>query len=133
MTGNTAHYRARILVVDDEAVIADTLVQILEHHGYSASAAYDGREALQLALLNPPQVLVSDVMMPGMTGIDLGIAVRRIFPDCKIILFSGQAASRDLIAEALSIAGHFRFLEKPVHPTTLLNSVERSLELHNPV
>jgi CheY-like chemotaxis protein len=75
--------RPLVLVVDDEPVIADTIAQILEKRGYAAIAAYDGEDAIQAALLNPPQLVISDVMMPGMNGIELGISIRRIFPDCK--------------------------------------------------
>lgn len=116
-----------ILVVDDDTIIADTLVQILNHSGFAAYATYDGESAIEAALLAPPRLVISDVMMPGMNGIDLGIAIRRIFPDCKVILSSGVAASSDLIATALSAGNHFVFLEKPVYPEVLLKHVAASL------
>jgi two-component system response regulator VicR len=128
MSAKSAAYRSSVLVVDDEPVIADTIVQILERKGYAALAAYDGDGAIQTALLNPPQLVISDVMMSGMNGIELGISIRRIFPDCKVILSSGQSAASDLIAAALSAGNHFVFLEKPVHPEVLLKHVEQSLK-----
>jgi hypothetical protein len=60
-----------ILVVDDERVIADTLSVILSRNGFAAMTAYNGTSALEIATLVPPQLLISDVMMPGMSGIDL--------------------------------------------------------------
>jgi two-component system response regulator VicR len=128
MSGKSAPNRPSVLVVDDEPVIADTLVQILEHKGYAASAAYDGDGAIQLALLNPPQLVISDVMMPGINGIELGISIRRIFPDCKVILSSGQAEASDLITAALSAGNHFVFLQKPVQLNVLLKHVEEILK-----
>ena len=116
-------YRPAILVVDDESAIADTLTQILCRNGYRAMAAYDGTEALEAALLTPPELLIADVILPGMNGIELGITIKRIFPDCKILLFSGQAAAVDLLCDA-KIGGHdFTLLAKPVHPDDLLSRI----------
>lgn len=112
--------RPSILVVDDESSIADTLAEILIRSGYAARAAYDADSALEASLLNPPEMLISDVVLPGMSGIDLAITMRRIFPDCKIILFSGQASTADLLAAANREGHQFVLLNKPVHPTDLL-------------
>jgi CheY-like chemotaxis protein len=128
MTSSNKGQYSLIMVVDDEHVIADTITKILEHEGYSALAAYDGESAIEAALLNPPRLVISDVMLPGMNGVDLGIAIRRIFPDCKVILSSGQAASSALISAALSAGNHFVFLQKPVHPSVLLKHVAESLK-----
>jgi len=89
-----------VLVVDDESAIADTVAEILSRSGYAAMTAYDGNEALETALVTPPEMLITDVILPGMSGIELSIKMRRIFPDCKILLFSGQAATVDLLATA---------------------------------
>src|ERR1700689_5306399 len=61
-------YRPIILVVDDEGTVADSLCAILCQSGYAAVAAYDGLTALETALLMPPQMLITDVVMPGMRG-----------------------------------------------------------------
>jgi DNA-binding response OmpR family regulator len=113
-------HRPSILVVDDESSIADTLAEILVRSGYAARAVYDADSALEASLLNPPEMLISDVVLPGMSGIDLAITMRRIFPDCKIILFSGQASTADLLAAANREGHQFVLLNKPVHPTDLL-------------
>jgi DNA-binding response OmpR family regulator len=90
-------------------------------------AQYDGDSALETALLNPPEMLITDVVLPGMTGIELAISVRRIFPDCKIILFSGQASTADLLANARADGHHFTLLNKPLHPQDLLARVSDGL------
>src|SRR5277367_925648 len=94
-----------VLVVDDERVIADTLSIILSKSGFSTMTAYNGESALELALANPPELLISDVVMPGMTGIDLAITLTKTIPGCKVLLFSGQAATVDLLEEARN-SGH---------------------------
>jgi DNA-binding response OmpR family regulator len=113
-------------VVDDESTIADTLTEILSRSGYAAMPAYDGESALESALLMPPELLITDVMLPGMSGIELAITIRRIFPDCKVILFSGQASTADLLASANKRGHQFSLLSKPIHPSDLLARVTES-------
>jgi CheY-like chemotaxis protein len=121
-------HRPVVLVVDDESVIADTLAEILSRSGYHGVAEYDGDSALETALLTPPAMLITDVVLPGMTGIELAISVRRIFPECKIILFSGQASTADLLASARENGHHFTLLNKPLHPQDLLRRVSEGLK-----
>lgn len=126
-------YRPVVLVVDDESVIADTLAEILSRSGYHGIAVYDGDSALETALLSPPEMLITDVVLPGITGIELAIRMRRIFPECKIILFSGQASTADLLASARADGHHFTLLNKPLHPQDLLLRVAEGLKPHTPV
>jgi CheY-like chemotaxis protein len=116
-------YRPMVLVVDDECSIADTLAEILKRSGYQAKTAYDGPSALEIALLTPPDVLITDVVLPGMNGIELAIDMRRIFPDCKVVLFSGNAATSSMLASATGAGHNFTLLTKPVHPKTMLTQV----------
>jgi len=119
-------YRPVVLVVDDESTIADTLTEILKLKGYAAMPAYDGESAMESALLMPPELLISDVILPGMSGIELAITVRRVFPDCKVLLFSGQASTNDLLTSAKNQGHHFSLLTKPIHPTDLLARVSEA-------
>ena len=121
-----------VLVVDDEKVIADTLSIILKQSGFSAVTAYEGRTALQLARQFKPDLLISDVMMPGMTGIQLAITMKQIQPQCKILLFSGQAATVDLLEDARSMGHDFTTLTKPVHPTDMLKRISECLSMQEP-
>ena len=120
--GHHSH-RPSILVVDDECAIAETLAEILKRSGYNAYTAYDGGSALEAALLNPPELLITDVVLPGMSGIELAITMRRIFPDCKIVLFSGNAATSSMLASATRAGHNFTLLTKPVHPDVMLKHV----------
>jgi CheY-like chemotaxis protein len=126
-TGAVAN-RPVVLVVDDQSVITDTLAEILNRSGYTAIPAYDAEEALETALLMPPELLLTDVMLPGMNGIELAVRIRRIFPDCKILLFSGQAATTDLLASAAGQGHRFDLLSKPIHPADLLRHVSAGLK-----
>jgi len=120
-------FRRRVLVVDDESSIADTITRILSMSGYAATAAYDGDDALEAALLSPPSLLITDVVLPGMNGIELAITIQRVFPECQILLFSGQASTVDLLAAAGSAGHHFTLLSKPVPPERLLEMVKEKL------
>ena len=119
--------RPVVLVVDDEIVIADTLTVILAKEGFVAITAYDGLTAFEIAKIIPPDLLLSDVVMPGLNGVELAMAIRQIIPDCKVLLFSGQAATVDLLAQARAAGHNFTTIEKPVHPTELLVRISESL------
>ncbi len=120
-------YRPRVLVVDDESMIADTITKILSISGYTATATYDGDDALETALISPPDLLITDVMLPGMNGIELAITVKRVYPECKILLFSGQAATSDLMTTAKRAGHDFPLVSKPIPPKDLLAMVAMHL------
>jgi CheY-like chemotaxis protein len=88
--------KLKIIVADDEEIIANTLTQILNLSGFEARAVYSGEAALQVLDCFEPDVLISDVVMTGITGVEAAIAVQALTPNCKVLLFSGQAATTDL-------------------------------------
>lgn len=112
--------KPRVLVADDEQVIANTLAIILNQAGFEARAVYSGEKALEELDQFQPNMLISDVIMTGMTGIEAAIITRSRLPKCKILLFSGQAATADLLEKARAQGHEFEILAKPVHPTDLL-------------
>lgn len=116
-----------ILVVDDEQRIADTLALILQSNGYEAPVAYEGDSALALSSKVRPNLLLTDVVMPGMNGIELALAVSKRLPECKVLLFSGQAATAELLDRAKKQGCDFPLLSKPVHPEDLLKKVAEIL------
>jgi CheY-like chemotaxis protein len=73
-----------------------------------------------------PEVLIADVVMPGMTGIEAAIATRNKLPKCNILLFSGQAITADLMEQARTQGHEFELLAKPVHPSDLLAKLHLS-------
>ncbi|HEX7285059.1 MAG TPA: response regulator [Candidatus Angelobacter sp.] len=112
--------KPRVLVVDDERVIADTLSTILNQNGFEACAVYSGVSAVDRAREIKPELVISDVIMQDMNGIEAAIRIREFLPGCKILLFSGQAATADLLERARAQGHEFEILAKPVHPQDLL-------------
>ena len=123
--------RPFILVVDDERVIAETLALILDSEGYGAEAAYDGASAFEICRQRLPDLVVTDVVMPGMNGIDLAIAIGRQFPGCHILLFSGQAQTPLILEDAKRLGYDFELLAKPLHPEEFLKKVAEQIGPHD--
>ena len=131
---------SRIFVVDDEPVIASSLAAILQMNGFSAKFFTCPLEALAAARSESPDLVISDVAMPGISGIDMAIQMRAQYPNCKILLFSGQASTLDLLMSVRAQGYDFRLLQKPVHPSEFLFEIGqfstrllRSLPLEEPV
>ena len=113
-----------VFVVDDEHLIASTLSAILNLSGYLARFFTVAQEALVAVRVNAPDLLISDVIMFGLSGIDLAIQMHAECPDCKILLLSGYAETWDLVDDA-RLQGHdFELLQKPIHPSALLAKLE---------
>src|SRR5882762_2591163 len=121
MSENTANNsKPRVLIADDEQVIANTLAIILNQSGFDARAVYSGESAIEALETFQPNMLISDVIMRGLTRIGAAIKVRSRLPQCKRLLFTGQAATADLLEKAREQENEFEILAKPVHPTDLL-------------
>ncbi len=117
--------RLRVLVVDDEKTIADSLAMIFRVKGFDARAAYSGESALKEADRMRPNVLISDVVMHGMNGFETALEVLRRLPGCRILLISGQAVTMDLMKTAECENCHFEIFNKPVPPKLLIDYLER--------
>jgi CheY-like chemotaxis protein len=123
----------QIFVVDDEPVIASTLAAILQMNGFSAKFFTSPLEALAAARSKAPDLLVSDVTMPGISGIDLAMKMRAQYPKCKILLFSGHPATPGLIEDA-RVRGHeFHLLLKPLPPAEFLLEIGKMVDATVPV
>jgi CheY-like chemotaxis protein len=87
----------RVLIVDDEKIVADTLAMILSEHGFEALAVYSGESAISTAITMKPDLLISDLVMRGLDGIDTAVQIRAMMPDCKVILHSGHVDMANLL------------------------------------
>lgn len=116
-------YKSRIMIVDDERNIADTLAMVFQIKGHEALAVYNAESAVEAIETFEPDVVLSDVIMGKMTGVDLAIYLSRARPECKVILFSGQTATANLLSEANRKGHDFRLLAKPIHPEQLLKEL----------
>ena len=98
---DSPNWIGRVLVVDDEWLIADSLALILSKKGFLTKTAHSGERAIELAKTFEPDLLISDVLMPGITGIVAAEQILTFLPGCKIILLSGLATV-DLIRRTKS-------------------------------
>jgi two-component system nitrogen regulation response regulator NtrX len=111
----------RILVVDDEAPIREVLIDFLTDHGFEAHGAMNGKQALSLVASLRPQVILLDVSMPGLSGIEVLEKLRGRTPAPAVIMISGHA-DQDIALKALEL-GAFDFIQKPLD----LRYLERTL------
>jgi len=113
----------KIVIVDDEPKIANTLCKIIRGAGYTVFAAYEAEGAMMLCRHHSPAMLISDVNMPGISGLDLAGQLSREMPACHIILFSGHVDTARLLAAAREQGSHFQCFVKPVKPEDLLETI----------
>jgi CheY-like chemotaxis protein len=114
-----------VFVVDDEPVIASSLAIILRQLGFEVRSFTDPLEALNEARSVIPDLLISDVVMPVLSGIDLAIQMQERCPTCKVLLFSGQSATAGMLENARALGHDFELLLKPVHPKDLLREIRK--------
>jgi DNA-binding NtrC family response regulator len=125
-----ANRRTKILVVDDEEAMREVLGMRLEGWGFDVRCASDGLEAQQLAQIYGPDIIISDVVMPELSGLDLLRALKADALDCPVILVTAQG-SIDLAVEAMK-QGAQDFVTKPLDYAKLraiLQAAERDIEL----
>lgn len=120
----SAANKPSILVVDDQTIIADSLVDILNGAGFRAVVAYDGASALRMAESAQPDYLLTDVVMPVMNGVELAIAIRKKYPATRIVLFSGQAGISDILQQGKQQGYEFELIAKPIHPDKLIDQLK---------
>lgn len=114
----------RVLVVDDDRLVADTLALIFEKNGYHSMAAYSADEALECAREFVPNLLLCDVTMPGRDGLALALDVTREFPSCRIIVLTGFYSNLMSVREhANKMSRPMGILTKPCQPAELLRHV----------
>jgi DNA-binding NtrC family response regulator len=125
----TAEYGGQtVLVIDDDCVLADTLSDILRKHGFKPVALYSGEEALELAGRFRPDVVLSDIRMSRLDGIEAAKRIQLLHPDCRIILFTAHAVSTAMI-ELIHGLG-FELLQRPLHPERVLTLLSRHPDVH---
>jgi DNA-binding response OmpR family regulator len=117
--------RANILVVDDENIERQTLAEILRLEGYHVTAVANGESAVDYVRLNPVDLILLDLRMPGMSGLDVIKVINHTFPEVAIILFTAHGSMESAI-EALKNRVQ-DYLLKPATPAQILESVARGL------
>ncbi len=118
--------RARILVAEDEPIARENLVHILAKAGYRPVGVSDGREALAALSQDAFDLLLTDLRMPGMDGMELLASARRRFPEVEVIVITGHAAVESAVA-AMRL-GAFTYVAKPVRVDEVLAQTAKALE-----
>jgi DNA-binding response OmpR family regulator len=111
----------RVIVVDDEKNICESLAAIFTRRGYKSKVAFSAEQAVEMIAEWQPDLAILDVGLPNMNGIDLAIALKSSHPACRVLLFSGQPSTTDLLADAAADGHPFEIIAKPVHPAVLLD------------
>lgn len=114
--------KASILIVDDDRGMGETLLDIMEDMGYDADVAEDGFEAIEKAKSGTFDLVLMDIEMPGMDGVETFKEIRKILPEINVVMMTAYAVE-DLIAEALR-EGAYGVLYKPLDIEKVLNLVE---------
>ena len=114
----------KILLVDDEQEFVLTLAERLELRGMHVKVATDGQMALGIIETDPPQVVVLDLMMPGLSGIEVLERIKAIDPKIQVILLTGHGATKDGI-KGMQL-GAFDYLIKPVDIDELVEKLNKA-------
>ncbi|MFH1137750.1 MAG: response regulator [Pseudomonadota bacterium] len=115
----------KALLVDDEEEFVTTLAERLQMRGIEAQAVTDGEEALAIIDRDPPNVVILDVMMPGLGGLDVLEQIRQRRPRIKVILLTGRGSTKEGI-EGMHL-GAFDYLMKPVQIEELIAKMKEAV------
>jgi len=118
-------YGWKILLVDDEEDFVSTLAERLRLRGIKAEVAYNGEGALQHIAVNPPEAVVLDVMMPGMSGLEVLRRIKTDYPSIAVILLTGIGSTREGV-EGMRL-GAFDYLMKPLQIEALIEKISEAL------
>jgi CheY-like chemotaxis protein len=121
-SSKTGVIKPTVLVIDDERVVADTLAEVLRMHGFAPVALYSGEEAVEFAGRFRPDIVLSDIRMNQIDGIEAARAIRKLHPDCRVILFTAAHVNEETkqIIQGLG----FELLHRPLHPQHILSLLQ---------
>ncbi len=117
---------ARILVVDDEEIVIKSCLRIFEGEDYEIEAVQDGRDALRKIEEHPYDVIILDIMMPNIGGLEVLRRVKETHPDVDVIMVTGLSQI-DTAVQAMKL-GAFDYISKPFEPDEIRLVVQRALE-----
>ena len=114
--------KERVLVVDDEHLVADTLGLIFQKHGYDCRVSYSGKDALRCAEAFCPELLLCDITMPGMDGLEVAASIVDHAPGCRVLLLTGYYINLKAARTTIEfLHSDNQVMLKPVLPQELLH------------
>ena len=120
--------KKHILVIDDEVVITQLLASLLALSSYKVSIALGGQDGLNLYRADPPDLVIVDLFMPGVDGLNVIRTLKSEYADARFIALSGAEGGTQLLAKAKELGAQFAF-EKPVDNQTLLDVIASLLDI----
>ncbi len=113
----------KVLVVDDERIVADTLATILKINGFDTTALYSGEQAIEWVEIFHPHIVLSDICMHKVNGIETAEHIRQLHPECRVILFTASVITPENRSRINELG--LEFLERPLHPEVLLAHLQK--------
>jgi DNA-binding response OmpR family regulator len=114
--------KTHIFIVDEE-VVSMTVAAILSRHDFVATAFTESVDALNAVRANPPDLLIAELGMSPLSGMDVPMLLQKAKPECKLLLFSGSLNSEESLKAARDSGLEFETIPKPVNPKQLLKKV----------
>jgi CheY-like chemotaxis protein len=124
--------KIRVLVADNEELIVQTLAAILNLAGYEVCAVYGGEAAIRLLDLFKPDLVITDVTMPGVTGLEVAFAAQAHLPRCKILLFTAHAGLHTLLQPGPLGGLPYELITKPIRAEDLLAKLKETIRGEHP-
>jgi len=118
----------KILLVDDEEEFVTTLAERLELRGLQARVALNGEAALQMIEADTPQIVILDVMMPGIGGFEVLRRIKAQHPQIPVILLTGRGSEKEGV-KGMQL-GAFDYLMKPLNIEELIKKMQEAIESH---
>jgi DNA-binding NtrC family response regulator len=116
----------KILVIDDELIIRVSCERTLASEGYDVRLASNGREGIDILSKEPFSLILLDLKMPDMDGVDVLKTIKEKWPDLKVVIVTGYSTVQTAV-QTLKLGAH-NFIEKPFTPDTLLSAVKDALK-----
>ena len=124
-------FNPRILVVDDEMIVCESCQRILEEEGYEVEIALSGKEAFEKMKSNPFDIVITDLKMPGIDGMEVLKTLRKEYPDAIVIMITGYSTVETAV-EAMKL-GAFDYIPKPFTPDEVSVVVKKAIEKEEPI
>jgi YesN/AraC family two-component response regulator len=121
--------KLRILLVDDEAIILIGWQKELEPEGYDVRTALTGREAVEMAKEEKPDIVITDLVIPDMNGVEICRKIKEMYPDTNVVLVSGHPVeTKNYVMDFINAGGRDEYLRKPLIEDEIRNTIKKIAE-----